>query len=80
MNKTIVSTDWLNQHLADENLIVLDASSKTNKAGKISEFGDRIIPSARHFNIKENFSEQLSEFPIRFQLQNNLNKNVEIWE
>jgi len=66
MIKTTVSTDWLNQHIEEENLIILDASSKTNKAGKTSEYADRIIPLARHFNIKENFSNQQSEFPNTF--------------
>jgi len=61
--RDIVSTKWLNQNLSNPNLIILDASVKTNANGK--EFGkfDRTIPNARLFDLKNTFLDKTSPFP-----------------
>jgi thiosulfate/3-mercaptopyruvate sulfurtransferase len=62
--KTLVSTDWLNQHLADPDLRILDASwylPDMNRDAK-SEYAAGHIPSARFFDI-EDFSDQRSAMP-----------------
>lgn len=59
----VVSADWLNQHLRDKNLILLDASF--GEIGiKNSPKQDNIsIPGARFFDLKGNFSESSSSLP-----------------
>lgn len=61
--KEIVSTDWLNQHLSNPNLIILDASITTNANRK--EFGkfDNTIPNARLFDLKNVFLDKKNPFP-----------------
>ena len=63
MNTTLVSVEWLNEHLKKENLIVLDASPKSNVSNMDSPYKNIVIPKARHFNIKENFTDKASSFP-----------------
>ena len=59
----IVSTKWLNQHLSNPNLIILDASIKTSANGKEFEKFDRTIPKARRFDLKNIFLDKTSLFP-----------------
>lgn len=61
MNNTIVSVDWLHEHLNDENLVILDARFISDPSESIE-----IIPGARWFDLKGNFSDQTSEFPNTF--------------
>lgn len=63
MNKKIVSASWLYEHLNDKDLIVLDASSKSDISGNMSLFENKIIAKSRHFNLKENFINSVSPFP-----------------
>lgn len=63
MNKEIVSVNWLNEHLNDEHLIILDASPKSNITGDSSLYENRIIIKSRYFNLKENFIHSESPFP-----------------
>ncbi len=58
MNPLIVSAQWLNEHLNDSNLIVLDASQPVNVEER--------IPGARKFDIKNDFSDTSSDFPNTF--------------
>lgn len=63
MNSPIVSSEWLNQHLNDKNLVILDASPKSNVSGFTSEFENIQIPNARYFDLKKDFSDSNAEFP-----------------
>lgn len=63
MMKPVITSEWLNTHLDDSDLIILDASPKTNVSGLISEFDNIQIPKARYFDLKQNFSLPNSEFP-----------------
>lgn len=59
----IVSIDWLQEHLNDSDLIILDASmpSKLAKSAPIST--TERIPRARFFDLKKTFSDQNSSLP-----------------
>lgn len=60
MHKTLVSVTWLNVHVDDPDLIILDASQSSNNSEANS------IPSARVFDLKNNFSDKSSDFPNTF--------------
>lgn len=49
----LVSTDWLAEHLADENLVVLDASAHLPNAGRdaAAEFAEAHIAGARFLSL-----------------------------
>ena len=53
----IVTVEWLTNCINDPNLIILDASPASNVAGLIPEYTDIQIPGARHFNVKNDFSD-----------------------
>ena len=59
----IVSVDWLNQHILDDNLVLLDASF--HKIGEDNSCNSEInsIPGARFFDLKNKFSDTSSAFP-----------------
>lgn len=62
--KTLVSTDWLEAHLKDPDLRILDASwylPDMGRDGK-SEFDERHIPGARFFDIND-ISDARSDLP-----------------
>lgn len=63
MNSPLVSVSWLAQHLDDADLIVLDASTASNISGKKPEFENCVIPSARHFDLNNRFSDSNAPFP-----------------
>lgn len=63
MKNEIVSVEWLKDNLALDNLILLDASPKSNVNMNNSALGELCIPTARRFNIKEKFTNLESEFP-----------------
>ncbi|NNF33172.1 MAG: sulfurtransferase [Saprospiraceae bacterium] len=60
----IVSAEWLNDHLNDENLIILDATIP-KVGGKLpaEELQDIRIPGARFFDLKGVFIDKESELP-----------------
>lgn len=58
----LVSVDWLKDNLEAENLLILDASMPKVGASN-SGFNSEIIPNARFFDIKNNFSNTSAEFP-----------------
>jgi len=62
--KTLVSTDWLAQHLKDPDLRILDASWYMPQSGRNAqaEFAAGHIPGARFFDIDE-ISDHRSELP-----------------
>lgn len=59
----IVSIEWLNQNLNDNNLILLDASLQYTVQGNYSEHQLTTIPGARYFDLKGSFSDRNSPFP-----------------
>jgi thiosulfate/3-mercaptopyruvate sulfurtransferase len=63
MKNTIVSSHWLHQQLSNPDLVVLDASPKSNKAGLHSNLENLQIGSARYFDLENKFSDQNSTFP-----------------
>lgn len=66
MIRPIVSPEWLNDNINDPDLIILDASNSSNVAGLNSKYENYKIPYSQHFNLKENFSKQNSQFPNTF--------------
>ncbi len=62
--KTLVSTDWLAQHLKDPDIRILDASWYLPEAGRNarSEYEAAHIPGARFFDIEE-ISDHRSDLP-----------------
>ncbi|MDN5786626.1 3-mercaptopyruvate sulfurtransferase [Pseudorhodobacter sp.] len=62
--KTLVSTDWLAQHLQDPDLRILDASWHMPATGRdaFAEYNAAHIPGARFFDI-EAISDHRSELP-----------------
>jgi len=77
MIEPLVSSKWLYDNLNDPDLIVLDASTSSNKAGVKSAFRDQKIPHSRPFNIKENFSKKDSPFPNTFPLVSQFEEECE---
>lgn len=66
MNSTssLVSVDWLNQHLDDKNLIVLDASLPKPKArAEDNPLHNVQIPGSRFFDIDNKFSDTSIDLP-----------------
>lgn len=62
--KTLVSTDWLAQHLSDPDLRILDGSMFLPGSGRDAraEYADRHIPGARFFDI-DDISDHRSDLP-----------------
>lgn len=56
MQKSIVSVEWLNENLNNQNLVILDASYLKNRQ-------DIQIKGARHFDLKNVFSDPNSAYP-----------------
>lgn len=63
MNNLIISVEELNEKLEDKNLIILDCSTESNKAGLKSNFENVKIKGARYFDLKKDFSNPVSVFP-----------------
>lgn len=60
---TIVSIEWLKQHLKDPDLILLDASLQTTSEGARPNSHLQTIPGTRYFDLKNSFSETNSPLP-----------------
>ncbi|WP_290697988.1 sulfurtransferase [Lacinutrix sp.] len=60
--ENIVSVEWLNTHLQDENILVFDATI-SKVFGAASALSNTQIPSARFFDIKNDFSLANAKFP-----------------
>lgn len=87
MKSNIVSVEWLSEHLTDPNLIILDASPKSNVGGLVSANEDAQIAGARYFDLKGKFVDKESDFPNtvpseeQFQAESRklgINKNAQI--
>jgi len=59
----VVTAKWLSENLDLYNLIVLDASSKSNKSNLVAEFPDIQIKGARHFDMETVFYDKESTIP-----------------
>ena len=59
----VVSVEWLQHHLEDERLIILDASLQKNQANLQTNITDLQIKGARFFDIKGVFSQQETTLP-----------------
>ena len=60
---SIVSIEWLNKHLKDPDLILLDASLQTTAEGASPDSHLQSIPGARYFDLKNSFSDPNNSFP-----------------
>ncbi len=63
MSNSLVTAAWLNQHLTDDNLVILDSSPASNVSGLKSDLDGLVIPGARYFDLKGRFSDPISPFP-----------------
>jgi thiosulfate/3-mercaptopyruvate sulfurtransferase len=59
LNQLLVSSEWLHENLGNPNLVILDASQKSNTS-------DLRIQGSRFFDMKNVFCDQTSEFPNTF--------------
>ncbi|MGB1040181.1 MAG: sulfurtransferase [Flavobacteriales bacterium] len=59
----VVSVNWLNQNLNDENLLILDASITAVSDESSIDWNHNTIPHSRYFDLKHNFSDENSRFP-----------------
>ena len=62
MNTPLVSVSWLNDHLYDQNLIILDATI-SKVTGADDQIETKQIEGARFFDIKNKFSDVSARFP-----------------
>lgn len=61
--ESVVGSKWLQEHINDSALIILDASLADPISGEVSDFKNRCIKGARFFDIKNNFSDKNSAYP-----------------
>jgi len=66
MNNILVSSQWLQKHLNDPNLIILDAHLPSNISKTDSEIERLQIKNARLFDIKNEFSDLYNSLPNTF--------------
>ncbi|MEH6680940.1 MAG: sulfurtransferase [Sediminicola sp.] len=59
----IVSISWLNQHLSDGDLVVLDGSIQENISDLTPSYTDIQIKGARYFDIKNSFCAKDTDLP-----------------
>lgn len=74
MENILVSPEWLNEKMSDPNLIILDASEKSNVAGKKIKYEGVRIPGARFFDLENTFSDKSSHLPHTFPSSENFIK------
>ncbi|MGY6650474.1 sulfurtransferase [Wenyingzhuangia sp. IMCC45574] len=66
MNKSIVSAEWLNDNLSNDNLIILDCTLINQLLKQPTEIQNIQIKNARFFDIKNKFSDTENEFPSAY--------------
>ncbi|WP_264565049.1 sulfurtransferase [Flavobacterium sp. N3904] len=66
MTNPLVSATWLQEHLNDSNLIVLEARLDQNQSNLENQNPDLQIKGARLFDIKNNFSDTGNPLPNTF--------------
>ena len=78
VSSSIVSCEWLKEHLNHKDLIVLDATiPKVTVKGEQSLSGKRRIPTSRFFDIKGNFSNSNASFPNTMLSPSNFEKEAQ---
>lgn len=63
MRKELVSVEWLQNNLSNDNLVLLDVSPKQTVTGKTSSNSELCIPHARIVDVKQQFTNKESDFP-----------------
>ncbi|UXP32503.1 sulfurtransferase [Reichenbachiella agarivorans] len=63
MNTPTITSEWLNAHLNDPHLVILDASPKSNKSGLSSDYIGKYIPNSYLFDLAGQFSDPSSPLP-----------------
>ncbi|MEP2602985.1 MAG: sulfurtransferase, partial [Paraglaciecola sp.] len=63
INKNLVSTQWLNEHLDDEDLTVLYTQMDNPVTGKKDTAPESYIPNSIFFDFENVFCEQDSPWP-----------------
>jgi thiosulfate/3-mercaptopyruvate sulfurtransferase len=63
---SLVSVQWLKENLNNPNLILLDASPKTNKSKIVPKFTDIQIPNTRKFDTENVFVDTSNPVPNMF--------------
>ncbi len=63
MKRYLISVEDLHKKLNHEDLIILDSSPQSNKAGKQTQYPGIKIPHARTFDLKGRFSDQSNPLP-----------------
>lgn len=66
MDTPLVNCAWLKDNLDDPDLVIIDASPKSNMAGIDSPHKYRYIPKSRHVDMKVQFSDTSSSLPNTF--------------
>ncbi len=78
LDSNIVSTNWLNEHLNDPNVIILDATMKYMPNGDVIEPSPIVIKGAVEFNFDTQICDQESNLPhmlpCAFDFENAVNK------
>ena len=72
--QNLVSVEWLYENLANQNIVVLDASQKDNKAGLKAKFENLQIKNAHFFDLKK-FSNATSDLPSMLPSASDFEKN-----
>ncbi|PHR27601.1 MAG: sulfurtransferase [Fluviicola sp.] len=62
----LVTSEWLNENMNLEDLVILDASPLKNVSDKQAEFKNQVITGARYFDLKNVFSDPDGPFPNTF--------------
>lgn len=66
MMSPLTTSEWLQEHLNDSNLVILDTSLEGNMEGKQPEYAGQVIKGARYFDLKHAFSDPNGAFPNTF--------------
>ena len=77
MNSHLVSVEWLNKHLDDSDLIVLDATMPKVTSEDCIGTDLEVIPNAVFFDIKTTFSDSNSPFPNTISGEQQFEKEVQ---
>lgn len=72
--QNLVSVKWLYENLSNENIFILDASQKDNKAGLKPKFENLKIKNAIFFDLKK-FSDTTSDLPSMLPSSTDFEKN-----
>ncbi len=74
---TTVTCEWLKEHLNDNDIIILDASPKSNVSGLENKLENLQIPNARCLDLANDFSLPNAEFPNTFPTVTQFEKAVQ---